>query len=197
MSMPAQPLHAGRWSEDEFYVARESAPPGERWELVDGAVLVTPSPRWTHQRVVGRLFVLLDAYVRAHGLGEVFTAPLDVRLEPGLVLQPDVLVVPTGVLRVPSDIVTRLLLAIEVISPRSARHDRVVKRPRYQRNRVPEYWVVDARSATVERWQPHDDRPAILSDALVWHPEGAPEPFDLDLERFFAEVAVPDADTEE
>jgi Putative restriction endonuclease len=103
-----------RWTEDEFYRARDAAPAGERWELVDGEVLVTPSPNWTHQAAVVRLTVLLDAYVRRHSLGRVFTAPLDVKLEPGLVLQPDILVVPAGVLRSKSDVVRRLLLTAEM-----------------------------------------------------------------------------------
>lgn len=192
MSMPAQRLHPRRWSEEEFYAARDAAPQGERWELVDGEVLVTPSPHWTHQRSVVRLTVALDAYVRRHALGEVFTAPLDVQLQPGLVLQPDILVVPNGVLRVHADFVDCLLLAVEAISPSSARHDRVKKRPAYQRNRVPEYWIVDERSGIVERWRPDDERPEIVAEQLVWNPEGASAPFELDLMAFFAEVSVPD-----
>lgn len=187
--MPAQRAPHRRWTEAEFYAARDAAPPGERWELVDGEVLVTPSPHWTHQRIVVRLTVLLDAYVRANALGEVFPSPLDVKLEPGLVLQPDILVVPAGELRRRSDIVRRLLLAVETISPSSARHDRVTKRPRYQRNRVPDYWIVDDTSQTIERWRPDDERPELLAEQLVWHPIGAPEPFVLDLVRFFADVA--------
>src|SRR3982751_3944824 len=96
VAMPAQRAPNRRWTEEEFYSARDAAPPGERWELVDGEVLVTPAPHWMHQRIVRRLTVLLDAYVRAQALGEVFFSPLDVKLEPGLVLQPDVLVVPAG-----------------------------------------------------------------------------------------------------
>ena len=53
MAMPAQRAPDRRWTEEEFYVAREAAPPGERWELVDGQVLVTPSPHWVHQRLIG------------------------------------------------------------------------------------------------------------------------------------------------
>jgi len=192
MAMPAHRALRRRWTEEEFYTARDAAPPGERWELVDGEVLVTPSPHWAHQRIVGRLFVLLDAYVRAHALGEVFPSPLDVKLQPGLVLQPDVLVVPAGEVRRRSDIVRRLLLAVEIISPSSARHDRVTKRPRYQRNRVPDYWIVDDTSQTIERWTPDDERPELLAEQLVWHPAGAPEPFVLDLIRFFADVATED-----
>ena len=192
MGMPA--LSPPRlWTLEEFYAARDAAPPGERWEYVDGEVLVTPSPHWTHQRVVLRLAMLLYPYVQAHKLGEVFTSPLDVKLEPGLVLQPDVLVVPAGELRKKSDIVRRLLVAIEALSPSSARHDRVTKRPRYQRNRVPEYWIVDGESQTIERWRPDDARAELVSEQLVWHPEGASEPFVLDLPTFFAQVLPEEA----
>jgi Uma2 family endonuclease len=198
MVMVAQSAAHRRWTEDEFHRARDAAPQGERWELVDGDVLVTPSPHWTHQRIVVRLTILLDAYVRAYRLGEVLTSPLDVKLEPGLVLQPDVLVVPIGELQRESDTVRHLLLAVEVVSASSARHDRVTKRLRYQRNRVPEYWILDDRSRTIERWTPDDDRPELIAEELVWRPDGEHEPFVLDLVKFFADVAaVPSDDVSE
>src|SRR5213594_2184861 len=131
MAMPAQRT-ARRWTLEEFYRERDAALPGVWYELVDGEILVTPLPHWSHQRIGLRLAVLIDAYVRAQGIGEVFTSPLDVNLEPELVLQPDVLVVPADLLRNRSDIVNRLLLAAEVLSPSSARHDRVRKLPAYQ-----------------------------------------------------------------
>ena len=196
MPAPTQRTPQRRWTEEEFYTARDAAPRGVRWELVDGEVLVTPSPHWTHQRVVVELTVLLRTYVRSQSLGEVFTSPLDVKLEPGLVLQPDLLVVPAGELRTHSDIVRHLLLAVEILSPSSARHDRVTKRPRYQRNRVPEYWIVDDRSQTVERWRPDDVRPELISEQLRWHPANAVEPFVLDLPAFFAAVA-PERESED
>ena len=192
MAMPATGAPHRRWTEEEFYSARDAATAGERWELMDGEVLVTPSPHWMHQRVIARLFVRIEAYVRQHALGEAFPSPVDVKLEPGLVLQPDLLVVPAGELRRRSDVVRRLLLAVEILSPTSARHDRVTKRPRYQRNRVPEYWIVDDTSQTVERWTPDDDRPELLAERLLWHPAGAPEAFVLDLVRFFADAAPED-----
>ena len=189
MAMPARALHR-RWTEDDFYAARDAAPLGERWELVDGEVLVTPAPHWMHQRIIMRLSVLLYEYVRARAFGEVFTSPLDVKLEPGLVLQPDILVVPNGELRKRSDVVHRLVLATEVVSPSSARYDRVTKRPHYQRHRVSEYWVVDDLSQTVERWTPDDDRPELLAERLVWQPDGVDERFELDLSQFFRDVAA-------
>jgi Uma2 family endonuclease len=191
VGMPAQVAPTRRWTLDEFYRERDAAPAGERWELVDGEVLVTPLPHWTHQRVGLRLSVLLDAYVRAKGIGEVFSSPLDVNLEKGLVLQPDILVVPPELLRSTSDSVTRLLLAVEIISPSSARHDRVKKRPAYQRNRVPEYWVIDHVSEVLERWRPDDDRPEQIDGILEWLPDGAKEPFRLDVAQFLEELLPP------
>ena len=191
MGMPARASHPP-WTEEQFYAARDGAPPGERWELVDGEVLVTPAPHWLHQRIIVRLLELLAPYVREQTLGETFVSPLDVKLEAGLVLQPDLLVVPAGELRHRSDIVTRLLLAVEIVSPSSARHDRVKKRPHYQRNRVPEYWIVDDMSQTIERWTPDDERPELLAERLAWHPSGATQPFFLDLVEFFTDVAAED-----
>ena len=172
MAMPVQRVPGGAWSEAAFYAARDDAPPGERWELVDGEVLVTPSPHWMHQRIVTRLLVLLVRYVNDQSIGETFVSPLDVKLEQR------------------SDVIRRLLLAVEVVSPSSARHDRVRKRPHYQRNRVPEYWIVDDTSATFERWTPDNDRPELLSERLVWQPVGAAQPFELDLVAFFGDSAI-------
>ena len=122
MAMPAQRAPNRRWTEEEFYAARDAAPPGERWELVDGEVLVTPAPHWMHQRIIGRLFELVAPYGRLHAVGETFLSRLDVKLEPGLVLQPDLLVVPAGELKRRSDIIRHLLLAVEIVSPSSARY---------------------------------------------------------------------------
>jgi Uma2 family endonuclease len=77
---------------------------------------------------------------------------------------------------------------VEVLSPSTARADRQVKRRLYQRQQVEEYWIIDLDARVVERWRPADQRPEILSKRLVWHSPGAAQPFELDLEVFFAEV---------
>lgn len=186
MSMPA--LQPKRWTEDAFFAARDAAPAGERWELVDGEVLVTPSPHWRHQGVVGALLRLLHDYVRQERVGNAFAAPLDVRLVPGLVLQPDVLVVPARYLADHEGSIDRLLLAAEVLSPSSIRFDRVVKRTRYQRERVPEYWILDPDAETIERWQADDARPAVLTEDLVWQPDGAAHPLVVDIPALFRDA---------
>ena len=75
MAMPVQRAAKGRWTEDAFYAGRNAAPPGERWELVDGEVLVTPVPHWIHQRVIACLYELLAPYVRDEEFGEAFLSP--------------------------------------------------------------------------------------------------------------------------
>jgi Uma2 family endonuclease len=88
--------------------------------------------------------------------------------------------------------VRHLLLAIEVLSPSSGRHDRVKKRPGYQRH-VLEYWIVDIDSRLIERWRPGDERPKILSQMIMWQPSGAASALELELPPFSARVFGEDA----
>ena len=80
-----------------------------------------------------------------------------------------------------------LLLVVEVLSPSSSRHDRVRKRPLYQRH-VPEYWIVDLDARVIERWQAGEGRPEIVDAMLEWHPAGATSPFVLDVTQYFDEL---------
>ena len=83
---------------------------------------------------------------------------------------------------------TRLLLAVEVLSERTARYDRVVKRRFLQRQGVPEYWVVDYRGSIVERWRPGDERAEQLGELLTWQPVPTIEPLTIDLRELFEEA---------
>ena len=86
-----------------------------------------------------------------------------------------------------------LLLAIEVLSPTTARTDRQKKRRLYQTETVGEYWIVDADAQLIERWRPGDDRPEIVGDRIHWRCAGAAEPLSIDLPEFFAAL-VPTAE---
>ena len=81
-----------------------------------------------------------------------------------------------------------MLVAAEVLSPGTARADRVVKRNLFRDEQVAEYWVVDLDSRTVERSTPADARVEILAEQLVWSPEGASESLDVNLPDFFARI---------
>jgi Uma2 family endonuclease len=137
--------------------------------------------------VVAQLLVALANYLEREPVGEALTSPSDVELEPEDVRQPDVYVLPVDELRRTvrdGGPVQRLLLAVEVLSPSSARHDRIRKRPGYQRH-VPEYWIVDLDARLVERWTPGDERPEILTERLLWQPAGAAQPLEIDLPPLF------------
>lgn len=105
-------------------------------------------------------------------------------------LQPDLFVYRTTTgerLRDWSDIVD-LRLVVEVLSPSTARYDRQLKRRRYQRAGIAEYWIVDPDARLVERWRPDDDRPEVAADRLIWSADPGRSPFELDVAEYFADV---------
>jgi len=159
---------------------------GKRYEVVDGELFVTPSPRSPHQRAVRDLSYTLQAYVVRHGLGEVLFSPADIELDARTLVQPDVFV-HAGIIREWND-GTPLLLVVEVLSPSTARADRTIKRRRYQRAGIPEYWIVDLDARIVERWRPGDERPEVLGDLVTWQPRPDLAAFSLELPAFFATV---------
>jgi Uma2 family endonuclease len=123
---------------------------GHRYELLDGVLIVTPSPNINHQICVGSLHVLLHA---ARGTEHtVLFAPFDVRLASTTVLEPDLLVFRTGE-STPARLERAPLLVVEVLSPSTRRIDLGSKRLAYQDAGVPAYWLVDpdAPSLTVLR----------------------------------------------
>jgi Uma2 family endonuclease len=163
---------------------------GNRYEVIDGELLVTPAPTLDHQDVAARLWLRLDPYVRQHALGRALIAPADVQLDRRSRVQPDVFVAFDADRKRPrraADI-RHLRLAAELVSPSSAHSDRWTKRLLYQRWRTAEYWIVDPDARLVERWRPDDERPEIVSGTIAWHPEPAFEPLRIDLDALFAEA---------
>lgn len=110
------------------------------YELIEGQILMSPSPDMRHQDCVGNLFLALRAAAPADL--KVMVAPFDFAPEPGTVLQPDVLVIRRGTAE-PQRTVAPPALAVEVLSPSSRTTDRVTKRELYARFGVEHYWIVD------------------------------------------------------
>ena len=182
--MPATQTH---WTVDMVHALPDD---GKRHEIIDGELFVTPSPSYDHQGTVLALAVRLRTYLTANRVGRVFVAPLDVTFGPRTLVQPDVLVLPLHEGRPPRTVEEAggPLLAIEILSPSSAHTDRVRKRGLYQREGVPEYWIVDPNARVIERWRPEDSRPEILTETLTWNPIGAAEPLTFDLPELWNEV---------
>ena len=193
------------WTIEEVFALPED---GRRFELIDGVLLVngvavprgdlaaldpamTPSPTWTHQGAAFELARLLAPFVEENGLGRVVMAPADVPLLTGQLVQPDVFVVPmTAAGKAPAnwEEAGALLLAVEVLSPSTARADRVRKRELYQRAGVPEYWIVDVDARLIDRWVPNDPHPQTMMTELLWRPPGSPESLRIDVPQYFASV---------
>jgi Uma2 family endonuclease len=163
---------------------------GKRYEVVDGELLVTPAPSLTHQRAIRALYDTIGPFVEAHRLGEVLLSPADIEFDQRTLVQPDLFVAPLIEGRRPRSWreIQGLVLAVEVLSPSTARADRQVKRRRYQRQAVPEYWIVDLDARLVERWRPADERPEILAERLEWQPSANVPPLSIDLVKYFSEI---------
>jgi Uma2 family endonuclease len=163
---------------------------GNRYEAVHGELLVTPAPGLLHQRAVFAVAQLLAEFVTRHGIGEVLISPADIQFSDRDLVQPDIFVAPLVEGRRPQawGEIRSLALAVEVLSPSTARADRWVKRVLYQGAGVAEYWILDLDAQVVERWRPDDKRPEILSNRIEWTPPRVEEALVIDLEELFGRV---------
>ena len=169
MGMPAQKTV---WTAE---LARALPDDGNRYEVLDGELFVSPAPSYAHQAVLARLYDVIHPYVAQHALGWTRWSPADIELSPRHWVQPDLFVVPdegTGEPQSWKD-VKRLLLVVEALSPSTARLDRLEKRPTFQKFGVPEFWIADIDARLVERWRPGDERPEIVTDLIEWHPKAS------------------------
>lgn len=145
-----------------------------RHEIIDGKLYVTPGPRLNHQRVARNLTRFMDELSSEHGLGEV-VGPMTIHVHDELVLQPDLIFIradrmdmadPEGHVHGVPDLV------VEILSPSTRAYDRSLKRKHYQEAGVPELWIVDIDTRTVEVWRPGDNEPEVVQDILVWRVAG-------------------------
>ncbi len=184
MGMPQQAI---RWTAE---MVRALPDDGNRYEVVDGELLVTPAPTRLHQRAALEFVRVLSDYARSVGFGEALMSPADIELDPHGMVQPDVFVDGLVAGRPANEwnVGAPLLLAVEVLSPATARADRTIKRRRFQRAGVPEYWIVDLDARVVERWRPGDERPEVLGETIEWRPAPAADPLSIALPPLFARV---------
>ena len=123
-----------------------------RYELLEGELIMVPSPTTYHQSISGNLEHALRDFVRKHNLGFIYHAPLDVVLSEEDVAQPDILFIS----KERSQIITKDNiqgapdLIIEILSPATAERDRTYKRTLYARSGVREYWIVDPEKQSIE-----------------------------------------------
>ena len=173
------------------YEMLESLPDdGNRYEIIDGELFVTPPPAVGHQRAAWELLAYFIDYLKRYPVGHGFFAPGDVIVDPRNVVEPDIFVVPPGF--DPKSAgwkdIKGLLLAIEILSPSTAHADRNRKRILYQRFRVSEYWIVDVDARLIERWRPADTRAETLLDSIEWQPSSDFPPLRINLHELFGKL---------
>ncbi len=158
--------HGLRMTADEYLALGETP---ERYELIEGTVVMSPSPKPNHQELLVEILGQLRNWDRSNRAHRFFP-DTDVRLDSGLVYRPDVSVyLRTRLPELPDRLATPPDLVIEILSPASKVIDLITKRDDYERFGVLEYWVVDPADLRVRAWsreQPHLVERAVSGDSV-------------------------------
>ena len=156
---------------------------GQRYELVEGILLVTPAPAPDHQIVIARLITALSNYLGANGPAYA-VSPGEIEVAPKLHLEPDVLVFPARYRSAKKwTAVSDWWLAVEVLSPSSKHYDRDYKLEAYLRVGVPEVWIVDFDRGCCEV-SSRDGRRSVPEYRIVrWQPAGMSQLLQLNLDE--------------
>ena len=156
---------------------------GNRYELLDGVLLVTPQAAAPHQVIAGRLQYWLSGAVAVPGLAHV-VGPGEIELQPATHLEPDLLVYPASYPpNTPWSGIQDWWLAVEVLSPSSKIYDRDFKRNAYLSLGIREVWIVDRDHRRLEVTTPLGTTEAV--GELEWHPP-AGGPVSIELSVVFA-----------
>jgi Uma2 family endonuclease len=170
-----------RWTLEEL----DSLPDdGNRYEVIDGELFVTPAPSDFHETLGAKLTRLLDPFVAHHGLGYIYRPRAVVRVDKSQV-EPDLMVRrPQRTKNAAWQDAPRPSLVIEIISPATRRRDFTYKRDLYMRIGIGEYWIVDPeqQAITVIR---NGEPDHVADKRLVWTPDGISESLEIDLYDLF------------
>ena len=123
----------------------------ERYELLNGELILSPSPKEIHQYISSILHIMIGTFVRERSLGKVYYSPFDVVLSDTNVVQPDILFISNerADIITPDNVQGAPDLVVEILSPATAERDRTVKLDLYATHGVKEYWIVDPDAKTI------------------------------------------------
>lgn len=178
------PADLGPYRERDYF----DLPDEPRCELLYGSLVLTPAPSLRHQRSLLALARVLDAYATSCG-GEMVLSPIDVRLAGHSVVQPDIVYVSPR----RSEILQQRLagapdLAVEILSPGTARRDRGAKLQLYAETGVIEYWIVDPAAETIEFLVNDDGQFRIELPVDGRYRSGTLDGLEVDLTTFWSQV---------
>lgn len=170
-----------RWTLEELHALPED---GNKYEVIHGALFVTPAPTYNHESILARLHAILAPYVASEELGLIFRPHAVVRRSDSEV-EPDLQVV---ALNRNADRTWETapipILVVEAFSPSTFRVDRKEKRELYLEVGVPVYWMIDGkrRVVIVVRSGREDE---IVDHEMEWHPAGASVPLTFRIAALF------------
>jgi Uma2 family endonuclease len=178
----AMPLTVPRYTVDQI---KAFPPDGNRYELLDGVLLVTPAPRLLHQVVVSNLLAALHHTLRPFDRARVVSVG-ELEIGEHTLLNPDILVIPArfGV-DANWEQIHDWWLAVEVLSPSTRVYDHDFKRQAYQAIGVEEVWLVDPGRRQVEVWRGTNPASTVVHGTLHWHPAGLQEARTVNLDDIF------------
>lgn len=158
---------------------------GNRYEIVDGELFVTPPPSEIHEAIAAWLSARLTLFVTAHGLGVVHR-PRAVIVAGDSIVEPDLMVRPIQETYAGWEYAPSPILVVEILSSSTRRRDTIEKREFYANQGIPDYWIVDRFSRTVIRYAGGTE--TTERSTLEWQPHGAPVPMRIDLSQLWADT---------
>ena len=174
-------IESGPWTRADLDRLPED---GNKYEVINGVLFVTPPPAVPHQNLISLLNGLITPFVIANGIGVVHQARSvmvagDSQVEPDLMVLPHMQFTKWDEAPVP-------LLVVEVLSQSTRRRDLGVKRHFYIGQDVPEYWIVDRFTRSILRIRPGVEE--TITASLSWKPDGTEASLGIDVAHLFTMV---------
>ncbi len=141
----------GKWTERDYFSLPET---NRIVELSRGRLIITPAPTTEHQEISSKLHLLIGNFILSNNLGKACYSPLDVRLWPGTIRQPDILFMSNE----HKDRITERYwgvpdLVMEILSESTEKQDRTDKFSEYEKAGILEYWIVDPSERVIEVYE--------------------------------------------
>ena len=169
------------WTLEELHSLPDD---GNKYELINGELYVTPAPTPGHESIAVRLARLLETYVVEERLGFVYR-PRAVFRWRGSEVEPDLMVrAMQDDENAPWETHPFPILVVEIGSPSTARRDRTVKRDHYRDAEIAEYWIVDRETLSITRVRPNASD-VTEKESVTWHPAGASRPLTFAVAKVF------------
>ena len=141
MKVPLMDLNQNIWTYEDY---RELPNDGKTYQVIGGKLFMRPAPSTRHQKICRNLSFIIWNFVKEHNLGEIYNAPIDVVFRSVNVVQPDIIFVSKGRLKIIKEkgIFGAPDWIIEIISPSTDKIDIKLKKDLYEYFGVREYWIV-------------------------------------------------------